>query len=70
MPPRWLVDGMNLIGSRPDGWWARTLARRIDEVHAEPVCAVAALIAGRGLRSARRIHSSGGRASGSRGRAG
>jgi predicted RNA-binding protein with PIN domain len=19
---RWLVDGMNLIGSRPDGWWA------------------------------------------------
>ena len=22
MPARWLVDGMNLIGSRPDGWWA------------------------------------------------
>jgi len=19
--PRWLVDGMNLIGARPDGWW-------------------------------------------------
>jgi len=19
--PRWLVDGMNVIGSRPDGWW-------------------------------------------------
>jgi predicted RNA-binding protein with PIN domain len=19
--PRWIVDGMNLIGSRPDGWW-------------------------------------------------
>ena len=19
--PRWLVDGMNLVGSRPDGWW-------------------------------------------------
>jgi predicted RNA-binding protein with PIN domain len=18
---RWLVDGMNVIGSRPDGWW-------------------------------------------------
>jgi predicted RNA-binding protein with PIN domain len=18
---RWLVDGMNLVGSRPDGWW-------------------------------------------------
>lgn len=22
MGTRWLVDGMNLIGSRPDGWWA------------------------------------------------
>ena len=21
MPPRWIVDGMNVIGSRPDGWW-------------------------------------------------
>lgn len=21
MRVRWLVDGMNLIGSRPDGWW-------------------------------------------------
>jgi len=23
VPPRlrWIVDGMNLIGSRPDGWW-------------------------------------------------
>jgi predicted RNA-binding protein with PIN domain len=20
-PQRWLVDGMNVIGSRPDGWW-------------------------------------------------
>jgi uncharacterized protein YaiI (UPF0178 family) len=19
--PRWLVDGMNVIGARPDGWW-------------------------------------------------
>lgn len=19
---RWLVDGMNVVGSRPDGWWA------------------------------------------------
>jgi predicted RNA-binding protein with PIN domain len=26
---RWLVDGMNLIGSRPDGWWRdRAGARR------------------------------------------
>jgi uncharacterized protein YaiI (UPF0178 family) len=21
MSPRWLVDGMNVIGSRPTGWW-------------------------------------------------
>jgi hypothetical protein len=21
MPERWLVDAMNVIGSRPDGWW-------------------------------------------------
>jgi len=28
-PARWLVDGMNLIGSRPDGWWRdRPAARR------------------------------------------
>ena len=20
-PPNWLIDGMNVIGSRPDGWW-------------------------------------------------
>ena len=32
---RWLVDGMNVIGSRPDGWWrdrpgaARRLAERL-----------------------------------------
>lgn len=26
---RWIVDGMNLIGSRPDGWWRdRPAARR------------------------------------------
>ena len=26
---RWLVDGMNVIGSRPDGWWRdRTAAMR------------------------------------------
>jgi predicted RNA-binding protein with PIN domain len=21
VPERWIVDGMNVIGSRPDGWW-------------------------------------------------
>jgi predicted RNA-binding protein with PIN domain len=35
---RWLVDGLNVIGSRPDGWWRdrpgamRDLARRLDEL--------------------------------------
>jgi predicted RNA-binding protein with PIN domain len=34
--PRWLVDGMNVIGSRPDGWWrdragaVRALAVELD----------------------------------------
>ena len=30
---RWLVDGMNLIGSRPDGWWRdrRGAMRRLVE---------------------------------------
>jgi len=32
---RWIIDGMNLIGSRPDGWWRdRAAARRrlVDEL--------------------------------------
>jgi predicted RNA-binding protein with PIN domain len=32
---RWLVDGMNLIGSRPDRWWNdpdRAVRRLIDEL--------------------------------------
>jgi predicted RNA-binding protein with PIN domain len=35
MAVRWLVDGMNVIGSRPDGWWRdregamERLARRL-----------------------------------------
>ena len=34
--PAWIVDGMNVIGSRPTGWWRdrrgamRALARRLD----------------------------------------
>jgi predicted RNA-binding protein with PIN domain len=34
-PPRWLVDGMNLIGSRPDRWWNdpdRAVRRLIGEL--------------------------------------
>src|SRR4051812_47781925 len=32
---RWLVDGMNVIGSRPDGWWgdrAGAMRRLTDEL--------------------------------------
>lgn len=32
---RWLVDGMNLIGSRPDGWWrdrAAAMAALVEEL--------------------------------------
>jgi predicted RNA-binding protein with PIN domain len=30
---RWLVDGMNVVGSRPDGWWRdrRAAMRRLAE---------------------------------------
>jgi len=37
---RWLVDGMNVIGSRPDGWWrdrdgaARRLVASLQELAA------------------------------------
>jgi predicted RNA-binding protein with PIN domain len=46
---RWLVDGMNVIGARPDGWWRdrraamRELARALDALAArtgEPVTVV------------------------------
>jgi predicted RNA-binding protein with PIN domain len=32
---RWLVDGMNVIGSRPDGWWRDrpgAMRRLVDEL--------------------------------------
>ncbi len=41
MADRWLVDGMNVLGSRPDGWWRdreramRELAGAIAELAAE-----------------------------------
>jgi predicted RNA-binding protein with PIN domain len=47
--PRWLVDGMNVIGSRPDGWWRdrraamRRLTAALDALAAatgEPVAVV------------------------------
>jgi predicted RNA-binding protein with PIN domain len=30
---RWLVDGMNVIGSRPDGWWRDRPGAMRDLVH-------------------------------------
>jgi predicted RNA-binding protein with PIN domain len=32
---RWLVDGMNVIGSRPDGWWKNrhaAMVRLVDQL--------------------------------------
>jgi predicted RNA-binding protein with PIN domain len=32
---RWLIDGMNVIGSRPDGWWRdrdRAMLRLVDQL--------------------------------------
>ena len=32
---RWLVDGMNVVGSRPDGWWrdrVGAMRRLVDEL--------------------------------------
>lgn len=32
---RWLVDGMNVIGSRPDGWWRdrkKAMLRLVEEL--------------------------------------
>ena len=32
---RWIVDGMNVIGSRPDGWWrnrSRAMARLVERL--------------------------------------
>ena len=34
---RWLVDGMNVVGSRPDGWWRdrRAAVRRLSDLLSE-----------------------------------
>jgi predicted RNA-binding protein with PIN domain len=42
---RWLVDGMNLIGSRPDGWWRdrpRAMRELVEDLRGlgEPVTVV------------------------------
>ena len=45
MSARWIVDGMNVIGSRPTGWWrdrARAVRELVAELHGlgEPVTVV------------------------------
>lgn len=46
---RWIVDAMNVVGSRPDGWWrdrGRATARLLEQIarwaseHGEPVTVV------------------------------
>ena len=50
---RWLVDGMNVVGSRPDGWWRdregakRALAQRLAAFARESGEAVAVVFDGR-----------------------
>ena len=38
---RWLVDGMNVIGSRPDGWWKDRHAAMVRLVESLEPCAEA-----------------------------
>jgi predicted RNA-binding protein with PIN domain len=50
---RWLVDGMNVVGSRPDGWWRdrrgamRKLVERLEDFAEETGDEVAVVFDGR-----------------------
>jgi predicted RNA-binding protein with PIN domain len=50
---RWLVDGMNVIGARPDGWWRdrrgamRSLTELLDDFAEESADEVAVVFDGR-----------------------
>lgn len=50
---RWLVDGMNVVGSIPDGWWRdrpaamARLTRRLDELRSHSGDPVAVVFDGR-----------------------
>ena len=53
--PRLIVDGMNVIGSRPDGWWrdrdgaARRLLRRLQALAATDQAGLVLVLDGRPL---------------------
>jgi predicted RNA-binding protein with PIN domain len=53
MGKRWIVDGMNVIGSRPSGWWRdrtgamRALAAQLDRFQDDTGEAVAVVFDGR-----------------------
>jgi predicted RNA-binding protein with PIN domain len=53
MGKRWIVDGMNVIGSRPNGWWRdrtgamRALAAQLDRFQDDTGEAVAVVFDGR-----------------------
>jgi predicted RNA-binding protein with PIN domain len=54
MPPReWIVDGMNVIGARPDGWWRdrpaaqRRLVERLEALAAAREVPVTVVFDGR-----------------------
>jgi hypothetical protein len=47
-------DHLDQLAVAPDVYSLRTLARRIDEVHGEPVCAVVESMTGARLQPARR----------------
>jgi predicted RNA-binding protein with PIN domain len=57
---RWLVDGMNVVGSRPDGWWrdrdgaVRALVDVLDEFAAGPDPQVIVVFDGRPVEVATR----------------
>jgi predicted RNA-binding protein with PIN domain len=50
---RWLIDGMNVVGSRPDGWWRdrrgamRALVERLEAFAAQTGDDVAVVFDGR-----------------------
>ena len=52
---RWIVDGMNLIGSRPDGWWRdrptamRDLVGRLGSLRAATGEAITVVLDGRAV---------------------